>query len=70
MAVNGRESSNPSTMAKPSESITLYGERAERFREIRKDIENRLGYKPTNAETLGIIMSEWDLSQELKILDA
>lgn len=52
-------------MTKPSESITLYGERAERFREIREDIESRLGYEPSNAEAIGIVMSEWSEGEEI-----
>lgn len=47
-------------MTKPSESIVLYGTRAERFREILDDLEDRLGYEPSNAEAVGIVMSEWD----------
>ena len=46
-------------MTKPRESITLYGGRAERFREIKSEIEESLGYEPSNAESLGLIMSEW-----------
>lgn len=55
-------------MPKPSESITLYGERAERFREIRHDLEKKLGYTPTNAEAVGIVMSEWDDGKESGLL--
>jgi len=34
-------------MAKKSESLTLYGGKAERFRELKEDLEDRLGYEPT-----------------------
>ena len=51
-------------MTKSSEAVTLYGERAERFREIQEDITERLGYEPSNAETAGIIMSQWSLDSK------
>jgi hypothetical protein len=41
------------------ESFKLHGERAERFREIRADLTDRLGYKPSKAETIGRVMGEW-----------
>lgn len=55
-------------MTKPSESFTLYGERAERFREVRKDIEERLGYEPSNAEAIGLVMSEWNEGETFGLL--
>ena len=55
-------------MTKPSESISVYGDRSEHFREIRDDIEKRLGYAPTNAETIGIVMSEWNEGVEIGLL--
>lgn len=47
-------------MAKPSESITAYGGKAERFREIREHIEEERGWEPTNSEVLGVLMAEFD----------
>lgn len=55
-------------MTKSSEAVTLYGDRAERFREIQEDITDRLGYEPSNAETIGIIMSKWDESEKPNLL--
>lgn len=46
-------------MTKPSESVTLYGDRADQFREIRGDLEDRLGHEPTNAQVIGLLMSAW-----------
>jgi hypothetical protein len=40
-------------MARKKEHITLSGGRAERFREIREDFENDLGYEPSKPEVIG-----------------
>lgn len=47
-------------------SIKLHGEKAQRFREIKRDLTAQLGYEPSNAETVGLLMSEYpgDTSQE------
>jgi len=40
--------------------VTLYSERAERFREIHADISDRLGYEPPRTEAVGFLMANWD----------
>lgn len=40
-------------------SISLYGDRADRFEEIRDQLEERLGYRPERPEALGHLMAEW-----------
>ena len=55
-------------MTNPSEAITLYGERAERFREIQMEISDGLGYEPSNAETVGLIMSKWDKTDKNNLI--
>lgn len=47
-------------MAKPSESITLYGGKAKRFREIQQHIEEERGWEPSNSEVLAVLMSDFD----------
>jgi len=47
-------------MAKKSESLTLYGGKAERFRELKEDLENRLGYEPTKPEVIGHLLYHYD----------
>mgnify|MGYP000359576665 CR=1 FL=1 len=37
-------------MARPSESATLYGEKAQFFREIKDEFEHEMGWRPGNAE--------------------
>lgn len=39
--------------------IKLYGGRGERFEEIKGAMADRLGYEPTNAEVIGILMAEY-----------
>lgn len=39
--------------------IKLYGGRGERFEEIKDAMTDRLGYEPTNAEVIGILMAEY-----------
>jgi len=46
-------------MAKPSESITLYGDKAELFREIKEEFGDRKGFEPGNAETVAELMADW-----------
>jgi hypothetical protein len=42
-----------------AEHIKLHGGRAERFRKLKQQIEEDIGYEPTNAEAVGHIMAEW-----------
>jgi len=46
-------------MAKPSESITLYGDKAELFREIQTRLTEEKGFQPGNAETVAELMAYW-----------
>jgi hypothetical protein len=39
--------------------IKLYGGRGDRFEEIKDALTDRLGYEPTNAEVIGILMAEY-----------
>jgi hypothetical protein len=47
-------------MTKPSESVTLYGDRAEQFRRIAGRLEEVLGHEPTNAQVMGLLMASFD----------
>lgn len=49
-------------MAKPSESITLYGDRAEQFRQKRDELEDVLGHEPHNAQVVALMMADFDPS--------
>jgi hypothetical protein len=50
-------------MPQPSESATLYGDKAELFREIQDDLEERWGYEPSNAETVAYLMRQRNQGQ-------
>ncbi len=43
-----------------TERIKLYGERADRFQEIRDHVTEELGYTPSNAELVGLLMGLYD----------
>lgn len=47
-------------MATPSENITLYGDRAEQFRNIKDDLEDVLGHEPRNSQVLELMMADFD----------
>lgn len=47
-------------MTKPRENIDLYGGQAERFRELRDDLEARLGYEPTKPRVIGHLLEHYD----------
>jgi hypothetical protein len=47
-------------MSKPSESATLYGDRAEQFREIKDDLEDVLGHEPRNAQVVELMMADFE----------
>jgi hypothetical protein len=42
-----------------AERVKLHGERADRFRELKDRLAEELGYQPSNAEAMGLIMSEF-----------
>jgi len=46
-----------------AERIKLHGERAERFRKLKRSLSKELGYEPSNAEAVGLIMSEFPEAQ-------
>lgn len=50
-------------MAKPSESFTLYGDKAELFRRIQEEMAERKGFQPGNAETAAELMAFWNKKQ-------
>ncbi|MFB6171071.1 MAG: hypothetical protein ABEJ23_00955 [Haloarculaceae archaeon] len=37
--------------------VTLTGEKADRFRELRDALEDQLGYRPSRPETVGLLMA-------------
>jgi len=45
---------------KRREDLTLYGGQAERFRDLREELERRLGYEPTKPRTLGHLLEHYD----------
>lgn len=47
-------------MSKPSESVTLYGDRAEQFRDIKDNLEEILGHEPRNAQVVELMMGDFD----------
>lgn len=47
-------------MARPSESVTAYGGKADRFREVAAVIEEQRGYEPSNSEVLSVLLGEFD----------
>lgn len=38
--------------------IKLYGEKADRFRDIKGSVAERLGYQPSNPEVVGLLMAQ------------
>jgi hypothetical protein len=47
-------------MAKQREDLTLYGGQAERFRELREELAEKLGYEPTKPRTIGHLLENYD----------
>jgi len=45
------------------EQIKLHSDRAERFREVREDLTEKLGYCPSKAEAIGLIMACYDIGE-------
>lgn len=41
--------------------IKLYGGKGERFQEIKSELEEKLGYEPTNPEVVGFLMGEFSM---------
>ena len=46
-------------MGTPTEEIKLYSGKAERFREIKNQLEKQLGYEPSNSEVFSHMVMEW-----------
>ena len=46
-------------MPQPSESVTLYGDKAELFREIQEEMAEEKGFEPGNSETVADLMSHY-----------
>ena len=46
-------------MPQPSESVTLYGDKAELFREIQAEMADQKGFEPGNSETVAELMALW-----------
>jgi hypothetical protein len=42
------------------EHITLYGDKAALFRDIRDELEDEYGYRPPEPEVVGRLMAEFD----------
>lgn len=40
--------------------IKLYGDKADRFEEIKKELTEEFGYEPSNPEVVGILMGNID----------
>ncbi|WP_299331829.1 hypothetical protein [Haloplanus sp.] len=49
--------------------IKLYGEKGERFEEIKRDLTDHLGYEPSNPEVVGFLMGDFD-QPELSLTSA
>lgn len=39
--------------------VKLYGTKGERFEAIKADLQDELGYEPTNPEVVGILMARY-----------
>jgi len=38
--------------------ITLYGEKSDRFEEIKSELQERAGFEPTNPDVVKVLMDE------------
>lgn len=45
--------------------IKLYGDKSERFEELKKDLTEQLGYEPSNPEVIGLLMGAADMENIL-----
>lgn len=48
------------SVAEPTESVTLYGGKARRFREVKEALEERRGWEPNNAEVVAHLLADFD----------
>lgn len=44
--------------------VKLYGGKAERFEEIKENLQAEFGYEPTNTEVLGVLMAVYSSSEQ------
>lgn len=44
--------------------IKLYGSKSDRFENIKEDLEDHLGYEPSNPEVVGLLMARYDGEQQ------
>jgi len=47
-------------MATEREDVTLRSGQARKFREIKSNLEERLGYQPTNTRVVGHLLENYD----------
>jgi hypothetical protein len=47
-------------MPQPREDIALYGGQAERFRELRDELEDELGYEPSRPRVVSHLLEYYD----------
>jgi hypothetical protein len=47
-------------MATKRENIDLYGGQARRFEQLRDELEEELGYRPTKPRTVGHLLEHYD----------
>ncbi|MHC3438695.1 hypothetical protein ACYJ1Y_11500 [Natrialbaceae archaeon A-gly3] len=45
--------------------IKLYGDKGDRFEEIKADLTRELGYEPSNPEVVGLLMAAVDVDELL-----
>ena len=44
--------------------IKLYGSKSDRFEEIKRTMEEQLGYEPSNPEVVGLIMATYESDED------
>lgn len=54
-------------MPKSNESLKLYGDKAQQFREIRDEMAESLGHEPSKSEVVGYLLANWEHSDERDI---
>ena len=50
-------------MPQPSVSLTLYGEKAEFFREIQGELADEQGFEPSNADVAARLMAAYNRNE-------
>jgi hypothetical protein len=49
--------------------ITLTGEKSQRFQELRDELEEQLGYRPSRPEVVGYLMGQTDVDRYDRLLE-